>query len=510
MKAKTILLILAVAVISAALTYALTGRRFQSAVAGPEPAAPKANVEIPGLKTEVAIAGEGWDTLSLTGKIAVPSDRLVQVSPRIDGKVVAAYPKVGDTVRKGQTLAMISSVDLAEARAQHRQALARLDAARQSLAQDMEIARLGANSARPLEDTRSAFLEAQGSLADAKSELAQAKTEVVKAESELAQCRARLDRAKELYADQLVSRQDLETAETEFKLDSASMESARSMVSQSESRVGNGKIAVEIAGRNLAREEKVYKGKIVDSRAIQSAKATVIAAETEVSAAADRIRVLGASPNGSGETLAVTSPISGRVTARHANVGEMASPSNALFTVADLSRVWVEADVYEKDLAKARRGQSAEIHVDAYPNRVFAGKVDSIGDILSSDSRTAKLRCVIDNSERLLKGEMFASVALITARRGSTVLIPKQAVLDDAGTKIVFTPCMECPEDKKAGTNACGAYDKLVVKLGSTHGNKVEALSGIEPGTRVVTVGAYQLKTALGSGQLKAGCADGH
>ena len=170
MKAKTILLILTVAVISAAITYTLTGRPLQSAVAGTEPAAPEAGVEIPGLKTEIAVAGEGWDTLSLTGKIAVPSDRLVQVSPRIDGKVVAAYPKVGDTVRKGQTLAMISSVDLAEARAQHRQALARLDAARKSLAQESEAARLGAYSTRPLEEARSAFLEAQGSLADAKSD----------------------------------------------------------------------------------------------------------------------------------------------------------------------------------------------------------------------------------------------------------------------------------------------------------------------------------------------------
>jgi len=90
------------------------------------------------------------------------------------------------------------------------------------------------------------------------------------------------------------------------------------------------------------------------------------------------------------------------------------------------------------------------------------------------------------------------------------VLVPKQAVLDDAGAKIVFTPCLECPEDKKAGTNACGAYDRLVVELGPAHGNKVEALSGVEAGTRVVTVGAHQIKSALSSGKLEAGCKDEH
>jgi multidrug efflux pump subunit AcrA (membrane-fusion protein) len=103
---------------------------------------------------------------------------------------------------------------------------------------------------------------------------------------------------------------------------------------------------------------------------------------------------------------------------------------------------------------------------------------------------------------------MFATVSIITAKNGGAVLIPTAAVLDDAGKKIVFTPCLECPEDVKANTNACGAYDKIEVELGPTHGSKVEALSGLEPGVLVVTEGGFQLKTALGSGQLEAGCAD--
>jgi len=186
----------------------------------------------------------------------------------------------------------------------------------------------------------------------------------------------------------------------------------------------------------------------------------------------------------------------------------MASPSDALFTVADLSRVWVEADVYEKDLASVRNGQLAEIRIDAYPDETFSGRVSSISDVLSPESRTAKVRCVVANSRGLLRGEMFARVNLLTSKRGQIVLAPREAVLDDAESKIVFTPCMECPEDRKAGTNACGAFDKLAVKTGLVRGSRIEILSGITPGTPMVTTGAYQIKTAMNSGKLEAGCAD--
>ena len=463
-------------------------------------------IEIPGLKIEPAVAGEGWDMVVVSGKVSVPSDKLVRVSSRIDGKVVAAYGKPGDSVRQGQKLAVISSIDLAEARSGYRQALARLIAAQMNLEQELEIARLGVHSIRPVEEAKSNALETQGNLSDAKSELAQAKSELSKAESELAQCKARLERAKELYSDKIVSRQDMETADAEFKRDNASVDSAKSKVNQAESRIEKAKSAADIAKQYQAREERVYKGRVLDARAVQSAKAEVASAKIGVQAAVDKIRVLGANPNGSGETIAVTSPISGRIVSRNINVGETTSPSNALFTVANLSNVWVEAEVYEKDLAKIRNGQTAEISVSSYPDRVFGGKVDSIGDILSADSRTAKVRCMVANPQGLLKGEMFAQVSFMTAKRGSTVLIPKQAILDDSGKKIVFTPCMECPEDVKAGTNACGAYDKFDIETGSTHGSRIEVLKGIEPGTMVVTVGQHQLKTALGSGQLEAGC----
>jgi cobalt-zinc-cadmium efflux system membrane fusion protein len=506
-KAKTLVLILIAALALAGLTHALTHRTAagQATVAKHSDSEP-GGVNVPGLQTAVAVAGEGWDSVVATGKVSVPQDRLVKISPRIAGKVVAAFGTAGDDVRRGQVLAVISSVELAQARAQYRKALASLSAAQKNLGRELQIAKLSAASARPLEQAQGESLSAQGELADAKSELAEAKSGLAKEESELDQCKTRLQRNRELYADQIVSKQDLETSEAECKRDSANVDMAKTRVSRAEARITTSAAKSDITKQYLSREEKVYKGRVLDMRSVQSARSEVAGAQVELQAAADAIRVLGANPSSSGDTIAVTSPISGRIISRNTNIGEMATASDALFAVANQAQVWIEADVYEKDLARVHKGQPAEIRVDAYPGGVFAGRVDSISDILSPESRTAKVRCVVANPESLLKGEMFAKVSLVVGRRGRTTLVPKVAVLDDAGKKIIFTACMDCPEDKQAGKSVCGNFDKAEVTTGSAHGDRVEILSGVEPGAEVVTVGAYQLKTALGSGKLKAGC----
>lgn len=460
------------------------------------------------LTTEAAAAGESWDQITATGRVGPNVNKVVKVGPRIGGKIVRVYADIGDTVRAGQTLATLSSVELAEARAAYRQAAAKVKSAKDAYNRQAQLAKLGAFSSRPVEEARSELNSAQGDLSQAKSELAENKSALVRAESELAQCVARLDRARELYKDQIVSRNDLEAAEAEFKRDSADVESAKARIRQTEAKIQQAEARVGIAKTYMSREEKVLGGNLLNSRELQSAKSELTSAELELRAAADTIRVLGATPGGSGDTIAITSPISGRVVSRSVNLGEMADQSSTLFTVMNLADVWVEANVFEKDLAKVRKGQVAEIRVSSYSDRVFSGKVTHVSDVLNPDSRTAAIRCVVSNGTGLLKPEMFATINIITARKGGAVLIPKSAVLDDAGKKIVFTPCMDCPEDIEANTNACGAYDKLEVELGPAHGDKVEVLNGVEPGTLVVTEGAFQLKTALGSGKLEAGCTD--
>lgn len=510
MKLRTISSLVVVAVLSAGATYLVAHRPASPTSVKALAEEPAETPQIAGLETVTAVVGESWEVLTTAGRVSLPPERLVKITPRIEGKVVAAYGTVGDAVRPGQVLAVISCVELAEARAAYRQALARLTAAVRLEEQEQRSARLGAVSARPVEEARSDLLAAEGELAEGRAELAQARAQLAAAESEVTQCQTRLARARELFADRIVSRQEVETAEAEFRRDTAAADAARVGVERAEKRIETARSRVEIAKQYLAREERVYAVKLADGRALQVARAAVESARLEVQTAADRIRVLGAAPEGKGDTLRIVSPIPGRIIAREANVGEAVAPSSALFTVADLSQVWVEADVYEKDLGRVRLGQTVEIRLDAYPERVLRGKVASIGDLLSSDSRTAKVRCVVANRGGMLRGGMFATVSLLIGKRGASVLIPHRAIVDDSGKKVVFTACMDCGEDKATGRSVCGGYDRHEVTVGPRQGDMIEVVEGLEPGAVVVTTGAHQLKAALGSGALQAGCADTH
>jgi cobalt-zinc-cadmium efflux system membrane fusion protein len=494
-----------VALLAISLGYALV-RSAASAGGGERPATEEAahestqadeaheSPEIGGLKVEPVTIGESWDVVATTGRIVPNANQSVKVGPRIAGRIVRVEANVGDVVRQGQVLASISSVELAQTRATYRQAQAKVQVARDAYARQARLADLGVFSKRPVEEARAEYLSAQGELADVKSEL-------VRDESELAQCTTRLRRIRELHKDQIVSLQDLEEAEANAKHAAAAVEATRAKVTHAQSQL-------ETAEAYYQREEKVLRGNHLASKEVQAAKAEVTAAQLELRAAGDALRVLGAWPGGSGEVISITSPISGRVVDRATNLGEMVEPSDTLFTVMNLSEVWVEASVYEKDLARVHAGQLAEVRVNSYPGQVFSGRVAHVGDVLEAESRTAKVRCAVANSGGLLKPEMFATVSIITAKRSGAVLVPKEAVIDDAGKKVAFVACMDCEEDKRARKSVCGTYDKVEVKLGPTHGDKAEVIGEIEPGQEVVTAGAYQLKTALGSGKLDAGCAD--
>jgi RND family efflux transporter MFP subunit len=478
-----------------------------SAEAAPEENAPE-KPELKGLVVQPVSMGESWDVVAATGKVGPNINKVVKVGPRIAGRIATVSANVGDVVSRGQVLATLSSIELAQARSAYKQAASRVKAAEQSYNQQTRLAKMGGFNTRPLEEARSEQSTAQGELAQAKEEVAQYKSELVRAESELAQCTARFSRAKDLYKDQIVSKQDYEAAEAEFKRDSADVETARTKIRQAEAKVQQAQDRTKVAKGYLDREQKIFGSDILSARELQTARAAVTSAKLEMESAADTIRVLGASPDGSGDTISIVSPISGRIVERNVNIGEMAEPSGTLFTIMNLSDVWVEANVYEKDLTKIRKGQSAEIRVNTFADKAFTGTVTYIGDVLDSASRTAKIRCAVSNPNGALKPEMFATINIVTAKRGDAILIPKKSVLDDSGKKIAYIACMECPEDIKAGTNACGAYDRRELSLGSAHGDRVEVTSGLNRGDKVVTDGAYQLKTALGSGKLEAGCTD--
>lgn len=213
-------------------------------------------------------------------------------------------------------------------------------------------------------------------------------------------------------------------------------------------------------------------------------------------AAADRLRLLGGTQKSNGGSVSgftATAPFAGTVTEKKATLGELASPSEPMFTVADLSHVWIQADLPEAALSKVRLGAKAKVSVPAYPSETFDGEVSYIGATLSKDTRTVPARIEVANADGRLKPEMFATATIeVTGDKRQAIALPDAAIVLMQGRPTVFV-------------FEHGAYEMRLVEPGERLGGRTVVKSGIEPGEAVVTAGAYALKARKLKSQLGHG-----
>jgi cobalt-zinc-cadmium efflux system membrane fusion protein len=178
-------------------------------------------------------------------------------------------------------------------------------------------------------------------------------------------------------------------------------------------------------------------------------------------------------------------PISGVVTKYDVAAGELVEPERELFTISDLSVVWVLADVYEKDLAKVRPNTDVNIRLDAYPDRTFVGRLTYISDLIDPRTRTAKVRCVVPNPDAAIKLDMFAKVDVPTTDSREAVSVPVAAVQHIDNQPVVFVQ------------QSAARFARRDVQLGITVRDQIEIVSGLKPGETIAGAGSFYLKTAL-------------
>ena len=178
-------------------------------------------------------------------------------------------------------------------------------------------------------------------------------------------------------------------------------------------------------------------------------------------------------------------PFAGVVTRFDIAAGEIVEPDRELMTITDISTVWVLAKVYEKDLAKMMLNTDVNIRVDAYPDRVFAGRLTYISDIIDPQSRTAKVRCVVANPNGDLKLDMFARVALATSDSRQGISVPAAAIQQIDGQAVVFV------------RRSPVRFERRTVEVGTAAGDVVEIRSGVKAGETIAGAGSFYLKTAL-------------
>ncbi|MDO8788445.1 MAG: efflux RND transporter periplasmic adaptor subunit [Sulfuritalea sp.] len=178
-------------------------------------------------------------------------------------------------------------------------------------------------------------------------------------------------------------------------------------------------------------------------------------------------------------TLTFRSPVSGIVTEKKAVQGMRFMPGEALYQIADLSAVWVVADVFEQDIGLVKVGAGATVKINAYPDKVFQGAITYVYPTLKAETRTIPVRVELANPGQLLKPGMFAQMELAVAAKGPVVTVPVSAVIDSGTRRIVLI---------QAGA---GRFEPREVKLGARSDSYAEVIEGVKDGELVVVTANF-------------------
>jgi membrane fusion protein, heavy metal efflux system len=236
---------------------------------------------------------------------------------------------------------------------------------------------------------------------------------------------------------------------------------------------------VEIGAASRQELEKIHAEHAAQTAAVQSARSQLELLGVSASALESV-----APGHDVSATTTVSAPIDGVVTERGANVGLNVDTATKLFTVVDLSTVWVVADVYEKDFLAARIGSEAAITTSARPDLTLRGRVSYVDPQVSAETRTAKVRIEVPNPGGELRLGMYADVVVTGASGTSAPGLPRRAVQNVGDRTVVYLAHPKEP----------GKFVEREVRLGQTSGEQVEVVSGVQPGDVVVTEGSFDVR----------------
>ena len=228
------------------------------------------------------------------------------------------------------------------------------------------------------------------------------------------------------------------------------------------------------------RAKRLVQMKAYSQRQLETAEADRKAAEAILAGVQEQIQALAATPPPA--NYQVTAPISGTVVALKKSAGEEVHAGEPILEIVALDQVWVEAPIFEKDLGRMKKDVSAIFTTSAYPNKDFRGRLVNVGSIVNEQSRAATAVFEVSNASGDLKLGMQANLRLGVGDKTTVILVPKEAILDNEGKKIVYV--LRTGEE----------FERRDVAVGDEYGDKVAIVTGVKPGERVVTQGAYQLK----------------
>jgi membrane fusion protein, heavy metal efflux system len=310
--------------------------------------------------------------------------------------------------------------------------------------------------------------------------------------------RGRIETVDVTAGDRVVAGQHLAV------LDNFDLSAAHSRVLSAEAALSQAKAQLTAASAAYDRAANLIRSDLVTQAELEARRATVATMEADLRTKEAQLRQYheeearllpvrpAAADSGSSSDQppadsrgAIVAPFAGVVDSVSVATGEIVDPATPIFTVSDLSTVWVQADVAEKDLGLVNVGDAVEVRVNAFPGRVFTGHVTYIPDAIEPTTGMAKIRCEVPNPDDALRVNMFATVTILSPQGGDGVTVPSESLQEVNGQSVVFIATV----DRRFAWRA--------VHTGLIANGKTQITSGLAAGTPVVGQGSYWLKATL-------------
>ena len=261
---------------------------------------------------------------------------------------------------------------------------------------------------------------------------------------------------------------------------------------------------VNVAEKALARAQALLDGGAIGAGEHQRREADYENARADLHEAEEKLHLLGMTereiqrlaaktlPHAEVAQVSLRAPFRGDVIERNATIGEVIDPNKSLFTVADLSTVWVRADFPEQQAGRLKAGLTIEVRVSAYPDQTFRGVITYVGAVIDPATRTIMARADVANFDGRLRPEMFADILLVTDEQ-SVLSVPRAAVQQLGNRQIAFV------------ARGPHRFESREVRIGESSTDYAEVKAGLEEGDEVVTQGSYALKSEMLREQMPTG-----
>lgn len=409
--------------------------------------------------------------VEVSAEVEFDATRVTRITPRVAGVAREVRASLGDTVQVGDVLAVFDSVVLGEAKSQYIER-----------GQDFRVAEAEHRRVQTIYEGTQRLLAAattSATPADIQERLegvpvGDAKAKLLRAHAAVQLSRLDAAREAQLFEKKINPEKDVQSARASLAAAEADFAAIRE----------------EIA---FTRE----KDQLSAERALQVARSALEAAGRRLQILGlnpEQIAALGTKLDGSLSQYELRSPVAGRIVERHVTPGEAVEDTHAMFIIADTTRLWLVANVYERDLPALHEGQPVFFTVDGLPGEGFEGRLSWISSQVDDKTRLVPVRAELANADGLLRARMFGRARIVLRDNADVLSVPTESVQTDGCCQLVFV------------RESDDLFVPRKIRLGASGGGFVEVLRGLRDGESIVTAGSFLMKTEILKGSIGAGC----